>query len=80
LASITQIVCTVDELTAARSARTILIQGARKVRITIDGDSTEWTQITMRELNDTIAGMQAYQNSVSADVVTAFSINGSKGF
>jgi gpW len=80
LASITPIVCTVDELAAARSARSTLIQGARKVRIVIDGDVTEWTQITLSQLNDTIAGMQSYQNSISSTAITAFSITGSKGF
>ncbi len=80
MASITPIVCTVDELTSARSARNDLKSGARKVRIVIDGDVTEWAQVTLKELNDTIAGMQAYQNSISATAITAFSITASKGF
>jgi hypothetical protein len=80
LAKIYPIVCTSDELTTARSARTTLIEGARKVKITIDGDSTEYTQITLPQLNDTIAGMQAYQNSSSDTAIHGFVIAGRKGF
>ena len=80
MAQIYPIVCTPEELTSARSARTDLISGARKVRITIDGDVTEYTQITLPQLNDTIAGMQAYQNSSSDTAIHGFVITGCKGF
>ena len=79
MAEITPIVCTEDELTAARSARTALINGSRKEQITIDGDVTVWTAITLPQLNATIAGMQAYQNSIAESGVIAFRITGSKG-
>jgi len=74
------IVCTSDELTSARSARTSLIEGARKVKISIDGDVTEYTQITLPQLNDTIAGMQAYQNSTGDTAIHGYLITGGKGF
>lgn len=80
MASINPIVCTSDELDAARLARAAFVRGDRKVRVVIDGDVTEWANATLKEVNDTITGMQAYQNSISATAITAFSITASKGF
>ncbi|WP_162096641.1 gpW family head-tail joining protein [Desulfotalea psychrophila] len=74
------IVCSLEEYQAARTARTRLIEGARAVRVTIDGDSTEFTQVSLPQLNETIAGMQAYQNLTSGNGVVAFNIHGCKGF
>lgn len=80
MAEIQPIVCTEDELVAARIARNDFIFLGRKQRILIDGNVTEWAAISVTEINATIAGMQRYQDSVSVDVVTAFSISASKGF
>ena len=80
MAQIYPIVCTSGELESACAERNKLIAGARKVRVTIDGDTTEYTQITLNQLNDTIAGMQAYQNSTSDTAIHAFLVTGRKGF
>jgi hypothetical protein len=64
LASITPtIVCTADELSKAYTALSALATGARKVRVVINGDVTEWASVSLAELNTLVAGMQAHQNS-----------------
>lgn len=75
--------CTTEEYLAARAARTSLIDGARAVRITIDGDLTEYTQVSLPQLNETIAGMQLYleaDSSIESCIASGFRVSGTKGF
>jgi len=80
MAEIIPITCSSDELAAAISARSQIIGGSCRVRITFDGETTDFTLVTLSELNRTIAGMQMYLDSVAESATVAFVITGCKGF
>ncbi len=80
MAVLRPIKCTEDELTNAYAALDAFRRGARKVSVTVDGDTAEWARVSLPEFENHVSGMQSYRDSVSGDVVSAFNIIPTKGF
>lgn len=78
--AIIPITCTEEEYLSARLARTKLVDGVRAVKVTIDGDTTEYTQLTLKDLSELIAGMEVYRNCVSGNGIVAYNLNVRSGF
>lgn len=71
--------CSDDELKAAIAERTKMIANQRPIKIVVNGELTEYTLVTLRELNVTIEGMQAYRKSLEPDPILAYRFIGPCG-